>query len=372
MNKNNTNAQLSVYQSIGIICILAVVLSIGSAILFTVSNNERVAISSAAIKASQSQVSAPVRAARPSKPAALSVTSLEIQQKPSTEPSSRRYAYRTYPWERPVLSVTAIMSDGSKKSVPAQWFHELSDRKTGIPNCKATADCKILLKGSGVNMIKVEYEGKSAEKEYYVSYRPYTTLQDPKQYTDVIPDWAKDNVEAVARLGIMKGYEDGSFGPADNITNGQFATALYRTIQIPYELSYDFRNNSCPDGITTIPQDHYAYRAFCAFIRKGTDISWAERLNEPITRGDAAYLLNEVIGEQYYWSQLHEPGKWGLYKRFTDVKSDSRYARAVGFTGYEKIMGGSSTMFRPNDTLNRAEVATVLLRSLEFVLAEDY
>lgn len=45
-----------------------------------------------------------------------------------------------------------------------------------------------------------------------------------------IPDWAKDQVYAAARWGLMPGYPDGSFQPANDTTRAEAATMLGRLL----------------------------------------------------------------------------------------------------------------------------------------------
>jgi len=48
----------------------------------------------------------------------------------------------------------------------------------------------------------------------------------------VITAWAKEAVYDAVNYGILKGYPDGSFGPAKNITRAEAATMLYRTVEL--------------------------------------------------------------------------------------------------------------------------------------------
>ena len=46
--------------------------------------------------------------------------------------------------------------------------------------------------------------------------------------SDLIAPWAEDAVYTLAGTGIFQGYDDGRFGPLDEITHEQYLTALYR------------------------------------------------------------------------------------------------------------------------------------------------
>ena len=57
--------------------------------------------------------------------------------------------------------------------------------------------------------------------------------------------------------------------------------------------------------------------------------------------------------------------KAGDTMRYTDVKSDAWYYDAVEKVSEAGLMEGSDSKFRPNDTVSRAELATVLSRLIE-------
>lgn len=295
-------------------------------------------------------------------------------------------------WSRPTAEAIATYKDGTKKAVPAKWTvnalyapDPVKKPDYVVPGCDAASTCKLLFKYFHRNNITVSYEGVTGNKEILADGWYDLTLQDVPEYTDAIPDWAQDYVEAVGRTGIMTGYEDGRFGPGDAVTNAQFATMLYRAVELSDD--YDTNNYGCPgslpDGMT---YGHFAYEAFCHFIRNAWDLSWGLRLNEPITRGQVAKMLNDSIGEQYYWEQEVEfvemyneylGGKQYTsddfrFMRASDVDIDGPLGRAMHFVMYENIMGENRKEFRPDDTLNRAEAATVLTRVLSFLVDNVY
>lgn len=45
---------------------------------------------------------------------------------------------------------------------------------------------------------------------------------------DAIPDWAAEHVRTLCALGVLSGYDDGGFHPADPLTRAQIAAVLYR------------------------------------------------------------------------------------------------------------------------------------------------
>ena len=51
---------------------------------------------------------------------------------------------------------------------------------------------------------------------------------------DKIPDWAKESAGAAAARGIIKGYEDGTFRAANNVTRSEAAAMIVRLLDLVY------------------------------------------------------------------------------------------------------------------------------------------
>lgn len=69
-----------------------------------------------------------------------------------------------------------------------------------------------------------------------------------KNYHDVSPDsWFYECVEDVSKKGIMKGYINGNFGPMNNLTRGELATIIYRLHERPTTI-YEPKFPDVPEG----------------------------------------------------------------------------------------------------------------------------
>ena len=44
---------------------------------------------------------------------------------------------------------------------------------------------------------------------------------------DAVSDWAVEAVSWASSIGIIRGYEDGTFKPFNNVTKAEFAQMLY-------------------------------------------------------------------------------------------------------------------------------------------------
>ena len=70
------------------------------------------------------------------------------------------------------------------------------------------------------------------------------------EFEDVQGHWAEGYIADFARLGYLKGYEDGSFRPDAEITRAEFAVVVNRIIQN--------RNSAIENSFIDLPEDHWA------------------------------------------------------------------------------------------------------------------
>jgi N-acetylmuramoyl-L-alanine amidase len=56
-------------------------------------------------------------------------------------------------------------------------------------------------------------------------------------FPDVLNHWARVNVSKLARLEVVRGFEDGKFLPDKPVTRAEFATTLARVISGKLELN---------------------------------------------------------------------------------------------------------------------------------------
>lgn len=64
----------------------------------------------------------------------------------------------------------------------------------------------------------------SSDEQYHLNYKD----------TDQISTWALDAVQIASSLGMLTGYEDGSFRPKDDLTRAEAATVLKRVLDLQY------------------------------------------------------------------------------------------------------------------------------------------
>lgn len=109
-------------------------------------------------------------------------------------------------------------------------------------------------------------------------------------FTDV-PDtlWCAEAVNALASLGIVEGVGNGQFAPNQSITRAEFVTICARFTQV----------SASGETFTDVPASHWAFDA----ISTAASFGWVNGVgngqfapNQPITRAQAAVLLNRLLG----------------------------------------------------------------------------
>ena len=175
-------------------------------------------------------------------------------------------------------------------------------------------------------------------------------------FSDTNGHWAADVIERMNVLGIVNGFEDGSFRPDETVTRAEFAkmmiTALGKKITLTAAEGEVFADVQ--------PQDwyyDYVKSASAERIVMGYDGRFAP--NDAVTREDAAVMLYRCMQKLGEYTADGEPS-------YADADSISQYAHgAVAVLTQYGILTGDGNMFRPGDGMTRAEVAAMTARFIE-------
>lgn len=193
---------------------------------------------------------------------------------------------------------------------------------------------------------------------YAVAVAP-TRPAPPSLFTDLTAHWAAEAAEILAERGLVEGFPDGSFRPAATVTRGQLAALLVRLLpakdeQEPLETAF------------VDLEGHWARAAVVYLERRGLAGGYDSpagrvfRPDQDVSRAEAAALLARALGlpapDPDRQTALGDiAGHWGA-----DLIMALEQAGLV-----EGARGADGAVFRPDDTLSRAEVAALLLRVLK-------
>lgn len=169
-------------------------------------------------------------------------------------------------------------------------------------------------------------------------------------YNDIQSHWGRTYIEKLSKLGIIAGYDDGSFRPDKNVTRAEFTKLVVSTLGEKSTSAVSFGDVS--------PSDWY-YSYICAGYSSGliTGDNGKFRPNDLITRQDAAVILYRAINGNINGDAT---------LTYSDAQNISDYAKdAVSYLSERGLLSGSDGKFLPKNNTTRAQAATMLCKLIE-------
>lgn len=171
-------------------------------------------------------------------------------------------------------------------------------------------------------------------------------------FTDVAENNAHfDAIVALHKAGIINGYPDGTFKPAQDVTRGQAAKMIVGALEL------DTTNVANPN-FTDLPVSHHYYSSIAALVALDAIEKKEKNLvapNETITRGEMAYMLAQAL-------KLKAEGT----NPFEDASADSDYASYVTALYENGIANGvSETKFGVDESITRGQLATFIFNVMD-------
>lgn len=164
-------------------------------------------------------------------------------------------------------------------------------------------------------------------------------------------DWYISYVQEIKEEGIVSGYEDGTYGAENPVTVGE-------VLKMVMELSGE--GKSYAQSKNKNARGHWAEGYFAK--AEGMELTLTSDLSvdpaTPATRAEAVRLMLEVAGFDVSGANEVE---------FYDVEfgsEDAKYIQFAADMGF--INGDPQGTFRPNDQINRAEIAKVISNFNDF------
>ncbi len=156
-------------------------------------------------------------------------------------------------------------------------------------------------------------------------------------FSDIESDrWSMGFIATLDNIGIIKGYEDGSFRPGQAITRAEFAALISRLAQV------DPASTTGEDSYSDI-SDHWAKSHIEIATAEGWfvgDDTGKFRPDDTITRAEAATVINRMLER----SNVNEDSFKGLdINKFSDLSEDAWYyvqmVEATTTHDFEKSVG---------------------------------
>ena len=136
-------------------------------------------------------------------------------------------------------------------------------------------------------------------------------------YVDIDNHWAKASILVMNELGIVKGYEDGTFRPENYITRAEFATMVSRFANM--------KNIEIKGSFKDVTTEHWAYKTI-NFAKIMGWISGYEdgtfKPDNPITRAEAITIINRMLQRTGDIGRINSDN---TLKKFTDINGHWAY-----------------------------------------------
>ena len=174
-------------------------------------------------------------------------------------------------------------------------------------------------------------------------------------FPDIEKHWAREYINIAYKNGILKGSDDGTFKPNDNVTRVQVVSVLARAFDLTATGASPFKDINQYDQQT---QNEIA-AAYEAGLIKENDGTFNPK--GELTRSQLALMLlrlsNTLMGDQYV-STATTP--------FKDIeKFDNETKTAISFLYENAIVEGTSAdTFAPGDKVTRGQLAKIIVLAL--------
>ncbi len=188
--------------------------------------------------------------------------------------------------------------------------------------------------------------------------------------------WAKTAVEEMAKAGLIKGYEDGSFRPDNAVTKQEALILIARVLGFTekssaeyIEIASDIYSETLAE-LTTPYKDEISYLLYRGILTTDDLLVYASNVEaaHPLKRYEAAVLLTKVFERDLAAVESAE-----IKISFEDMADIPATAKAyVNYVCDKGIMNGmGDNLYMPNEKVTRAMIATLLYRIIP-VLDFDY
>ncbi|MFJ7734766.1 S-layer homology domain-containing protein [Lysinibacillus sp. NPDC097287] len=180
----------------------------------------------------------------------------------------------------------------------------------------------------------------------------------PIHFSDIASDhWAADFIHQAAAMGIFKGYDDGRFGPNDNLTRAQSVSILVRMLGLEPSYTSSFTDIQ-GYAKETQAEINAAYQLGLVKGQNGKFNPTSE-----ITRAQFALILYRayemLTGEPYSPTQIAPFGDIGKY--------DEETKNAISMLHELGIADGLEGNFMPSKPITRAQAAKILVNTAKIL-----
>ncbi|BBH22996.1 hypothetical protein Back11_43410 [Paenibacillus baekrokdamisoli] len=169
--------------------------------------------------------------------------------------------------------------------------------------------------------------------------------------SDIKGHWAESEISAWMDKGLIKGYEDGSFKPENQITRAEFIALINRSFGFTEETAIAFSD---------VPAGNWAYPEVAKAVKAGYITGYVDGtigVSKPISRQEVAAIVDRLLGLSNAESAATS---------FTDSSTIASWAKASVDAAVTKgiLKGYTDNSFKPSKSITRAEAVVTLDRAV--------
>lgn len=168
--------------------------------------------------------------------------------------------------------------------------------------------------------------------------------------SDIKGHWAASNISAWIDKGLIKGYDDGSFKPDNQITRAEFIALINRSFGFTETADISFRD---------VSSDHWAHAEVAKAVKADYISGYADGtvgINKPISRQEVAVIVSRLL-------KLDATASKATFLDASQIASWSK--DAINEVVASQIMNGyeADHSFKPEAPITRAEAVVTLDRA---------
>jgi heme-binding NEAT domain protein len=197
-------------------------------------------------------------------------------------------------------------------------------------------------------------EGEEGNEEGEEGNEPGGNDGTAPKFSDTSKHWAADTIGQAVKLGIVSGYDDGSFRPDNIVTRAEFAVMLGKALQLEGEADLSVFSDEA--NIPAWAKKYVALVTAAGAIGGFEDGTF--RSDGQLSRAQLAVIVARAAGLKLDPNDALD---------FADANQIPAWARqevaAAVKAGLVKGMDGN--LFEPSATATRAQALTIIMRLLE-------
>ena len=175
-------------------------------------------------------------------------------------------------------------------------------------------------------------------------------------FDDTTGHWAEAAIDTWSDRGVIQGYGDGTFRPDDSITRAEVATVLNNVLSYTTVSSNTFSDVASSDWFADA-----VLKLNAAGVLNGNG-DGTMTPNSNMTREEATTAIARAFGVTAFDTSITQ---YSDYAQISDWAAES--IGAMTANGYVQ---GDANGFRPQDTITRAEIVTIIDNIVKLYITE--